>query len=89
MREPALDFLDRFGVEAHRLGWTAPELFAVHPEHGTLRLDYCGALMVSGARAVGVDAEGVRFERGSARRNQPGQAFGVPVWEYAMGGAGR
>ena len=85
MRRSALDFLDGFGVEASRLGWTAPELFAVHPEHGTLRLDYYGALMVSGAKALGVDADGVLFERGSARRNQPGQAFGVPVWEYAKG----
>ena len=36
MRESALDFIDCHGADAHRLGWTAPKLFGVHPEHGTL-----------------------------------------------------
>ena len=34
LRDSALHFIDRFGGEAHRLGWTAPELFGVHAEHG-------------------------------------------------------
>ncbi|MCJ2011810.1 hypothetical protein MKK53_04635, partial [Methylobacterium sp. J-076] len=32
IREAAMEFCDRLGAEAHRQGWTAPELFAVHPE---------------------------------------------------------
>ncbi len=43
MRASALAFLDQFGAEAHRLGWTAPQLFGVHPEHGFLRVEYAGA----------------------------------------------
>ncbi|WP_313901722.1 hypothetical protein [Methylobacterium sp. J-088] len=52
MREAAIDFCDRLGVEAHQLGWTAQELFAVHPEHGTLRVEFCDVLMISGSKAV-------------------------------------
>ena len=36
IRENCLDFIARFGDEAHRLGWTAEQLFGVHPEHDTL-----------------------------------------------------
>ena len=43
MRENALPFLDQHGAEAHRLGWTAEQLFGVHPEHGFLRVEYAGA----------------------------------------------
>lgn len=43
-RESALAFCDEFGAEAHRLGWTAAELFAVHPDHGTIRLAPAGFL---------------------------------------------
>ncbi|OAH21894.1 hypothetical protein AX289_25565 [Methylorubrum populi] len=31
MLEAALDFVDRFGADAEALGWTAPQLFGVHP----------------------------------------------------------
>ena len=37
LREATLDFCDRYGAEAHGLGWTASDLFGVHPQHGTLR----------------------------------------------------
>lgn len=53
VRAACLAFLDRFGPEAVQLGWTAPELFGVHPEHGTQRIDCCGALMVNGRLATG------------------------------------
>ena len=86
IREAAIDFCHRLGAEAHALGWTAPELFAVHPEHGTLRVDYCGVLMVTGARAQAVEASRLVFERGSAYRTHPGQVWGVPVWEFAARG---
>lgn len=83
LRESALDFCDRLGAQAHALGWTAPELFAVHPEHGTLRIDYCGVMMITGNRAQGVEPNTVVFERGSAYRIKPGQIWRMPVWEFA------
>jgi hypothetical protein len=46
IRENALAFIDQFGGEAYRLGWTAAELFGVHPTTGTLRVDSCGVLML-------------------------------------------
>jgi hypothetical protein len=45
----ALDFIERHGAEAHRLGWTAEELFGVHPALGVIRVDRTGALMLSSA----------------------------------------
>ncbi len=83
IRESALAFCDQFGNEAHRLGWTAPELFAVHPQHETIRLDACGALMIGAEQARGVEANRVVFERTSGYRNGPGKVWGIPVWEYA------
>jgi hypothetical protein len=83
MRENALAFLDQFGAEAYRLGWTAPQLFGVHPQHGTVRVDFCGALMIAAAPVLGVEANRVLFERTSAYRNGPGQQWGIPVWEFA------
>jgi len=32
LREAAINFCERLGAEAHAFGWTAAELFAVHPE---------------------------------------------------------
>jgi hypothetical protein len=87
MRESALDFCTRFGAEAHSLGWTAPQLFGVHPEHGTLRVDCCGALMVAEKRATGVHADRVASERTAAHRNTTGKVWGPPIWEFkAKGG---
>ncbi|MCJ2012161.1 hypothetical protein, partial [Methylobacterium sp. J-076] len=76
IREAGIEFCDRLGAEAHRLGWTAPELFAVHPEHGTLRVDHCGALLFSGKRPMAVEASRIVFESESAYRNKPGQMWG-------------
>ncbi len=66
-----------FGPKAHRLGWTAPELFAVHPEHGTLRVDYCGVLMVVSEPARSVEALRILFERLTGYRNKVGQVWGI------------
>ena len=82
MREPALDFCTRFGAEAHSLGWTASQLFGVHPEHGTLRVEYCGVLMIAGEKALAVEADRVLFERTSGYRNTPGKVWGPPIWEF-------
>jgi hypothetical protein len=83
MRANALAFLDQFGAEAHRLGWTAPQLFGVHPEHGFLRVEYAGALMVNGNPVVAVEPDRIVFERFSGYRNKQGQTWGPPVWEFA------
>ncbi|WP_267428713.1 hypothetical protein [Methylobacterium sp. GC_Met_2] len=78
-----LAFLDQFGAEAHGLGWTAPQLFGVHPQHGFLRVEYAGALMGNGAPAIGVEADRIVFERFSGYRTKPGQVCGPPMWEFA------
>ncbi|WP_342167046.1 hypothetical protein [Methylobacterium sp. SD21] len=72
IRESGIDFCDRLGTEAHRLGWTAAELFTVHPEHGTTRVDACGVLIIGPEPARGVEASLVRFERPSGHRNGQG-----------------
>jgi hypothetical protein len=89
LRTNAIAFCERFGAEAHRHGWTAPELFAVHPEHGTLRVDYCGVLMVVSEPARGVEAQRILFERLTGYRNKVGQQWGLPVWEFAKRGGSR
>ena len=83
VRESALAFCDQFGNEAHQFGWTAQELFALHPQHGTIRIDTCGVLMLSGEPARGVEANRVVFERTSGYRDGAGKVWGVPVWEFA------
>lgn len=83
IRANAIDFCDRFGPEAHRLGWTASELFAVHPDHGTLRVDFCGVLMVVSEPARGVEEQRILFERLTGYRNKPGQQWGTPIWLFA------
>ncbi|MGU3467617.1 hypothetical protein ACLBXO_22475 [Methylobacterium sp. C33D] len=86
MRANALTFLDEHGAEAHRLGWTAPQLFGVHPEHGFLRVEYAGALMVNDSPVAGVEADRIVFDRFSGYRTKPGQTWGPPVWEFAAKG---
>ncbi|MCJ2090795.1 hypothetical protein MKK88_33150 [Methylobacterium sp. E-005] len=83
LRETAIDFCDRLGAEAHALGWTAAELFALHPEHGTLRVDCCGVLRVSSSKALAVKPTRVKFDRGSGYRTKQGQVWGILVWEFA------
>lgn len=94
MRENALAFCDQFGTEAHRLGWTAPELFAVHPEHRTVRLDACGVMM------VGIEPARRRTEphpvRAHVRLSEQSGAgcgacrlCGIPVWEFARSSTGQ
>ena len=82
VRENCLDFIARFGAEAHGLGWTAEQLFGVHPEHGTLRIDYCGALMTASDKAIGVEANRVLYERTSNYRDRPSQEWGPSIWQF-------
>ena len=83
IRTNALAFIDRHGAEAHRLGWTAPELFGVHPTSGTLRVDSCGVLMLGTGAAEAIHADRVVFAQTSGYRFLKGQTPGIPVWEFA------
>ena len=83
IRTNALSFIAQHGAEAHRLGWTAPELFGVHPTSGTLRVDSCGVLMLSSGAVQAVHADRVAFAQTSGYRFLKGQIPGVPVWEFA------
>ncbi|GJD58635.1 hypothetical protein [Methylobacterium dankookense] len=54
-------FLDRFGEQAQNLGWTDIELFGVHPQMGTIRVDPCGAIMLAGKEAHWMIADRIDF----------------------------
>ena len=82
MRGNALAFYDQPSAEAYRFGWTAPQLFGVHPDHGTLRIDCCGAVMVGGTPARGVEAHRSVFEQTSSYRDRQSQVWGPPVWKF-------
>lgn len=82
MRENALAFLDQHGSEAHRLRWTAPELFGAHPTSGTLRMDPGGVLVLGSGAAQAVHADRVAFAQTSGYRPLKAQEPGVPVWAF-------
>ena len=63
VHEAALDALERFGAELAEHGWTAPELFGVHPHAGIIRADFCGALVLSGEKVSAVSADRIAFKR--------------------------
>lgn len=83
IRANALSFLAQHGAEAHRLGWTVPELFGVHPSSGTLRVDSCGVLMLGSGAAQAVYADRIAFAQTSGYRFLKGQTPGMPIWEFA------
>lgn len=84
IREQALDFLEQHGARAAEIGWTVEDLFGVHPELGTRRVDHAGALVVGEGRPVdGFDAD--RMWRGHLTfyRTKPGRPKGVPIWKVS------
>ena len=84
----ALDFIERHGAEAHRLGWTAEELFGVHPALGVIRVDRTGALMLSSAgRVLAAGADVIRYVNGLAFRRSFGSGASVPVWNFGRADA--
>lgn len=89
LRHSALDFIERFGDEAHGLGWTTADLFGVDPHFGTRRTKRCGALMVDGRAVYRLELHRVRFTISSGSGNRFDQQAGVPVWEFAGNGAAR
>jgi hypothetical protein len=45
-------FLLRWGAKAHNLGWTAPDLFGLHPTAPLVRYDYIGLIWMLRRRDV-------------------------------------
>ncbi|MCJ2108261.1 hypothetical protein MKK70_23415 [Methylobacterium sp. E-041] len=82
MREAAIEFLDQFGDEAATLDWSTLDLFGVHPAAGVIRVDYCGALMLSGERVRAIESNRILFGMTTYYRDVPGRPEGVPVWEF-------
>lgn len=77
-----LTFLDTFGAEAERLGWTGPRLFGVHPEIGVVRVDYCGALVLGlGGPVDAITPTEIHFGH-LTHRTKPGQPVGIPIWSF-------
>lgn len=78
----ALAFLDAFGAQAEALGWTASRLFGVHPEIGTVRVDYCGGLVLGvGGQVCAITATEIQFGH-LTHRTKPGQPAGTPIWRF-------
>ena len=80
--QASLVFIERHGKQAEALGWTAAELFGVHPEVGLNRVDCCGALIVARAPVASVTAEAITYANGLVYRRTPHAGPSVPVWEF-------
>ena len=76
-------FLSEFGEQAAALGWTAAELFGVHPSVGLNRIDCCGALILShGSHVVAISNSAIRYANGLTFYRKPRAGLSVPVWEF-------
>jgi hypothetical protein len=62
-----------------RLGRTTPQIFGIHPEHGTSRLDWCGLMITGGHKAIGTDQQKILFGNVSGYRDTPGAPTGSPA----------
>ncbi|KQP82837.1 hypothetical protein ASF57_11925 [Methylobacterium sp. Leaf117] len=81
--EACVDFLDRWADEAVALGWTTLEIFGVHPEAGTIRPDFCGALVLGTEKVSGITKTQMRFVNTTFYRDTPGRPAGaVPIWVF-------
>jgi hypothetical protein len=80
---PCGRFVEGHGTRAVALGRTAGELLGVHPVVGTIRVDCCGALMLSSAgRVTQVEAGLIRYANELAFRRAPEPRPSVPVWSF-------
>jgi hypothetical protein len=87
IHENAVTFLDRWADEAVRLGWTTLDLFGVHPEAGTIRPDYCGALIIGAEPVSAITETRMRFVNTTFYRDMPGKpSGGVPLWQFGKSG---
>ena len=82
MHTVALRFLAEHADRAAELGWTTELLFGVHPQVGAVRVDACGALMVSsGKPVVAVERQWISF--GVSRYYRPAAPIpSVPLWDW-------
>jgi hypothetical protein len=82
MRTVALQFLSDQADRAAELGWTTDELFGVHPEVGAIRVDACGALMISGGQpVVAVERDRIRFGV-TSYYHALARVPSMPVWDW-------
>lgn len=85
--EACVEFFDRWADEAVSLGWSTLDLFGVHPEAGTIRPDFCGAMVLSAERVSGIDETRIRFGNMTFYRGKHGRPTGgVPLWQFGKGG---
>jgi hypothetical protein len=77
-------FKTTHAVEATRLGWTAVDLYGVHPTVGVARVDCCGALIIAKAPVVSVTAEAITYANGLTFYRKPRAGPSVPVWEFGV-----
>ena len=62
----AESFLNRWGNAAYQLGWTALDLFSVHPEAPSARFDKMGlALLICGGEVIVLTAQSATIRRAS------------------------
>jgi hypothetical protein len=60
----AENFLSRWGAAAHALGWTALDLFGVHPTVPASRFDLMGLLpLVQGGIVIALTEDGATLRR--------------------------
>ncbi|MBV9995537.1 MAG: hypothetical protein JO127_10015 [Caulobacteraceae bacterium] len=65
MMNAAGRFLDQWGGKAAALGWTAAELFGLHPEAPIRRMDHRGrAFFLVGAEVLAIDADAITVRVG-------------------------
>lgn len=81
--EACVEFLDRWADEAASFNWTTLELFGVHPQVGTIRPDFCGAMVLSAERVSAITDRHMRFGNMTFYRDKPGRPNGaVPLWLF-------
>ena len=82
MHTVALQFLSDHADRAAELGWTTEELFGVHREVRAVRVDACGALMVSGCQPV-IAVERYRIRFGvTSYYHALARVPSMPVWDW-------
>ena len=64
LREDAYHFLRDWAAQAHELGWTALDLFGVHPEKPWVRFDCMGLLLIlNGGRVTALSDTEATIEK--------------------------
>lgn len=86
VRAAMLRFLDEWGAEAARVGWSTESLFGVHGVKGALRADSTGAMVSNYPYSVlALDASSIVLGRRGARltfRGLTNPAESIPLWRF-------